>query len=146
MSLLFLEKTYDIYFLMDCFSCVNRIMQLAVEYESNALFVKVDTDNEYEFAHDMQVFFAFINLFSNYDSLFAWISSEIFIRFILWKLTLQNLSQVRGLPTLFFISPDSNKDVIRTEGLIPAQMIRDIIDNEMWDGQESQPSYLNSGV
>lgn len=30
-------------------------LQLAVEYEGNALFVKVDTDDEYEFARDMQV-------------------------------------------------------------------------------------------
>jgi len=29
--------------------------QLAVEYENNALIVKVDTDDEYEFARDMQV-------------------------------------------------------------------------------------------
>lgn len=41
-------------------------------------------------------------------------------------------AQVRGLPTLFFISPDPNKDAIRTEGLIPLQMMRDIINNEMW--------------
>lgn len=33
----------------------NFIWQLAVEYESNALIVKVDTDDEYEFARDMQV-------------------------------------------------------------------------------------------
>lgn len=30
-------------------------MQLAVEYENNAMIVKVDTDEEYEFAKDMQV-------------------------------------------------------------------------------------------
>ncbi|KAG1367952.1 Thioredoxin-like protein CITRX, chloroplastic [Cocos nucifera] len=65
---------------------------LAVEYESNALFVKVDTDDEYEFAQNMQV---------------------------------------RGLPTLYFISPDPNKDAIRTEGLVPSEMIKNIIDNEM---------------
>lgn len=41
-------------------------------------------------------------------------------------------SQVRGLPTLYFISPDSSKDAIRTEGLIPIQMMRDIIDNDLW--------------
>ncbi|XP_027181115.1 thioredoxin-like protein CITRX, chloroplastic isoform X2 [Coffea eugenioides] len=65
---------------------------LAVEYENNVLIVKVDTDNEYEFARDMQV---------------------------------------RGLPTLYFISPDPRKDAIRTEGLIPIQMMRDIIENEI---------------
>lgn len=43
----------------------------------------------------------------------------------------KKLLQVRGLPTLFFISPDPTKDAIRTEGLIPLQMMRDIIDNEM---------------
>lgn len=32
-----------------------NVLQLAVEYEDNALFVKVDTDDEYEFAKDMQV-------------------------------------------------------------------------------------------
>jgi hypothetical protein len=36
------------------FGC-NILLQLAVEYEDNALFVKVDTDDEYEFAKDMQV-------------------------------------------------------------------------------------------
>lgn len=30
-------------------------MQLAVEYEKNVMIVKVDTDDEYEFARDMQV-------------------------------------------------------------------------------------------
>ncbi|KAM5551610.1 thioredoxin-like protein CITRX, chloroplastic [Rosa sericea] len=66
--------------------------KLAVEYESNIKVIKVDTDDEYEFARDMQV---------------------------------------RGLPTLLFISPDPSKDAIRTEGLIPLQMMRDIIDNEL---------------
>ncbi|CAN1128082.1 Thioredoxin-like protein CITRX, chloroplastic [Linum perenne] len=65
---------------------------LAVEYENKALIIKVETDDEYEFARDMQV---------------------------------------RGLPTLLFISPDPNKDAIRAEGLIPIQMMRDILDNDM---------------
>lgn len=33
--------------------------QLAVEYENNAKIVKVDTDDEYEFARDMQVLISF---------------------------------------------------------------------------------------
>ncbi|CAN8269947.1 unnamed protein product [Cochlearia groenlandica] len=75
-----------------CILMAQELEMLAVEYESNAMIVKVDTDDEYEFARDMQV---------------------------------------RGLPTLFFISPDPSKDAIRTEGLIPIQMMRDIIDNDM---------------
>ncbi|XP_029121107.1 thioredoxin-like protein CITRX2, chloroplastic isoform X2 [Elaeis guineensis] len=75
-----------------CIIMAQELEMLAVEYESNALFVKVDTDDEYEFARDMQV---------------------------------------RGLPTLYFISPDPNKDAIRTEGLVPSEMIKNIIDNEM---------------
>ncbi|KAK9682172.1 hypothetical protein RND81_10G055400 [Saponaria officinalis] len=75
-----------------CILMAQELEMLAVEYEKNALIVKVDTDNEYEFARDMQV---------------------------------------RGLPTLYFISPDPNKDAIRTEGLIPIQMMRDILDNQM---------------
>ena len=75
-----------------CILMAQELEMLAVEYESSAIIVKVDTDDEYEFARDMQV---------------------------------------RGLPTLFFISPDQNKDAIRTEGLIPIQMMRDIIDKEM---------------
>ncbi|RZB80657.1 Thioredoxin-like protein CITRX, chloroplastic isoform B [Glycine soja] len=67
-------------------------IDLAVEYQNKALIVKVDTDEEYEFARDMQV---------------------------------------RGLPTVFFISPDPNKEAIRTEGLVPIQMMRDIIDKDM---------------
>jgi hypothetical protein len=34
-------------------------VQLAVEYEKNAMIVKVDTDDEYEFARDMQVIILF---------------------------------------------------------------------------------------
>ncbi|XP_060218309.1 thioredoxin-like protein CITRX, chloroplastic [Lycium barbarum] len=75
-----------------CILMAQELEMLAVEYESNALIVKVDTDDEYEFARDMQV---------------------------------------RGLPTLYFISPDPNKDAIRTEGLIPIQMMRDIINNDL---------------
>lgn len=75
-----------------CILMAQELEMLAVEYEKNAIIIKVDTDDEYEFAHSMQV---------------------------------------RGLPTLFFISPDPNKEAIRTEGLIPIQMMRDIIDNEM---------------
>ncbi|KAL3732571.1 hypothetical protein ACJRO7_029253 [Eucalyptus globulus] len=75
-----------------CILMAQELEMLAVEYENNAMIVKVDTDDEYEFARDMQV---------------------------------------RGLPTLYFISPDPNKDAIRTEGLIPIQMMRDILDNEM---------------
>ncbi|CAN0843883.1 Thioredoxin-like protein CITRX, chloroplastic [Linum grandiflorum] len=75
-----------------CILMAQEIEMLAVEYESKAVVVKVETDDEYEFARDMQV---------------------------------------RGLPTLLFISPDPNKDAIRTEGLIPIEMMRDILDNEM---------------
>ncbi|XP_021888350.1 thioredoxin-like protein CITRX, chloroplastic [Carica papaya] len=75
-----------------CILMAQELEMLAVEYENNAMIVKVDTDEEYEFAKDMQV---------------------------------------RGLPTLFFISPDPTKDAIRTEGLIPIQMMRDILDKEM---------------
>ncbi|XP_057807905.1 thioredoxin-like protein CITRX1, chloroplastic [Salvia miltiorrhiza] len=75
-----------------CVLMAQELEMLAVEYENNAVIVKVDTDDEYEFSRDMQV---------------------------------------RGLPTLYFISPDPKKDAIRTEGLIPIQMMRDILDNEM---------------
>ncbi|KAJ8573061.1 hypothetical protein K7X08_009572 [Anisodus acutangulus] len=75
-----------------CILMAQELEMLAVEYENNALIVKVDTDDEYDFARDMQV---------------------------------------RGLPTLYFISPDPNKDAIRTEGLIPIQMMRDIINNDL---------------
>ncbi|KAG6585265.1 Thioredoxin-like protein CITRX, chloroplastic, partial [Cucurbita argyrosperma subsp. sororia] len=75
-----------------CILMAQELEMLAVEYENNAMIIKVDTDDEYEFSRDMQV---------------------------------------RGLPTLFFISPDPKKEAIRTEGLIPIQMMRDIIDKEM---------------
>ncbi|KAJ0985959.1 hypothetical protein J5N97_004315 [Dioscorea zingiberensis] len=75
-----------------CILMAQELEMLAVEYENNALFVKVDTDDEYDFARNMQV---------------------------------------RGLPTLYFISPDPSKDAIRTEGLVPSEMIKNIIDNEL---------------
>ncbi|KAK8923600.1 hypothetical protein KSP39_PZI019103 [Platanthera zijinensis] len=75
-----------------CILMAQELEMLAVEYEQNALFIKVDTDDEYELAQDMQI---------------------------------------RGLPTLYFISPDPNKNAIRVEGLVPREMIKNIIDNEM---------------
>nr|XP_043611624.1 thioredoxin-like protein CITRX, chloroplastic [Erigeron canadensis] len=38
-----------------CILMAQELEMLAVEYESNAMIVKVDTDDEYEFARDMQV-------------------------------------------------------------------------------------------
>ncbi|MCO5591456.1 hypothetical protein L7F22_045439 [Adiantum nelumboides] len=39
--------------------------------------------------------------------------------------------QVRGLPTVFFISKDPQKNVIRTEGILPNEVYRDIIMNDL---------------
>ncbi|KAH9604904.1 hypothetical protein KSS87_001183 [Heliosperma pusillum] len=75
-----------------CILMAQDLEMLVVEYENNALIVKVNTDDEYEFARDMQV---------------------------------------RGLPTVYFLSPDPSKDAIRTEGLIPIEMMREIINSLM---------------
>ena len=37
----------------------------------------------------------------------------------------------RGLPTLVFISPDKTKPALRTEGMLPADQIKEIIINEL---------------
>ena len=39
--------------------------------------------------------------------------------------------QIRGLPTLIFISPDKTKPALRTEGMLPAEQIKEIIENEL---------------
>ncbi|CAG9466049.1 unnamed protein product [Pedinophyceae sp. YPF-701] len=39
--------------------------------------------------------------------------------------------QIRGLPTLVFISPDGEKPALRTEGLLPSDTIKEIIANEL---------------
>lgn len=39
--------------------------------------------------------------------------------------------QIRGLPTLVFVSKDVDKLAIRTEGLLPTDAIRDIIEKEI---------------
>lgn len=39
--------------------------------------------------------------------------------------------QIQGLPTLIFVGMDADKPALRTEGLLPAQSIIDIIQNEM---------------
>lgn len=36
-----------------------------------------------------------------------------------------------GLPTLVFISPDKEKPALRTEGMLPAEQIKEIIKNEL---------------
>lgn len=41
------------------------------------------------------------------------------------------LLQIQGLPTMLFISPNDQKPVLRTEGLLPAETIKKIIRNEL---------------
>lgn len=58
-------------------TCTHRV-QLAVEYENNAMIVKVDTDDEYEFARDMQVTFLFTPfVHSQRKQLRFWLKTEI---------------------------------------------------------------------
>ncbi|KAH7281789.1 hypothetical protein KP509_36G062900 [Ceratopteris richardii] len=39
--------------------------------------------------------------------------------------------KIEGLPTLVFVSKDAEKNAIRTEGLLPSDVIRNIIENEL---------------
>ena len=39
--------------------------------------------------------------------------------------------QIQGLPTLIFVGMDTEKPALRTEGLLPAQSIIDIVTNEL---------------
>jgi thiol-disulfide isomerase/thioredoxin len=114
-----------------CVLMAQDIEMLAVEYENNALFVKVDTDDEYELARDMQVYTSLHTLSKENSNHSFVLVYNLFLQCFLnthhgWKI------QVRGLPTLYFFSPDQSKDALRTEGLIPIDMIRNIIDNELW--------------
>eukprot|EP00246_Nothoceros_aenigmaticus_P008153 TRINITY_DN22664_c0_g1_i1.p1 TRINITY_DN22664_c0_g1~~TRINITY_DN22664_c0_g1_i1.p1 ORF type:complete len:189 (+),score=20.07 TRINITY_DN22664_c0_g1_i1:25-591(+) len=75
-----------------CILLAQELEMLAVQYGEDVRFLKVDTDEEYELAHQMQV---------------------------------------RGLPTLIFVSKDPEKHAIRVEGLMPSQVLRDIIEKEL---------------
>lgn len=44
---------------------------------------------------------------------------------------LANKMQIRGLPTIIFVSKDCEKNAIRTEGLLPLDVMRSIIENEL---------------
>ncbi|KAK9905834.1 hypothetical protein WJX75_007277 [Coccomyxa subellipsoidea] len=39
--------------------------------------------------------------------------------------------QIQGLPTMVFVGTDPNKPALRTEGLLPANVIKEIIENEL---------------
>jgi thioredoxin len=39
--------------------------------------------------------------------------------------------QIQGLPTMIFIGTDNNKPALRTEGLLPAETIKNIIAKEL---------------
>lgn len=75
-----------------CILLAQQLEMLAVEYGPTVKFVKIDTDEEYELAQQLQI---------------------------------------RGLPTMVFISPDSQKPAIRTEGLLPNETIKTIIETEL---------------
>lgn len=75
-----------------CILLAQQLEMLAVEYGPAVQFVKIDTDEEYALAQQLQI---------------------------------------RGLPTMVFISPDSQKPAIRTEGLLPNETIKTIIETEL---------------
>ncbi len=39
--------------------------------------------------------------------------------------------QIQGLPTMVFVSTDKSKPALRTEGLLPADVIKEIIEKEL---------------
>tara|TARA_B100001142_G_scaffold277856_1_gene287661 strand:- start:711 stop:932 length:222 start_codon:yes stop_codon:yes gene_type:complete len=39
--------------------------------------------------------------------------------------------QIQGLPTLVFVGTDKTKPALRTEGMLPAEMVKNIIANEL---------------
>ncbi len=39
--------------------------------------------------------------------------------------------QIQGLPTMVFVGMDKDKPALRTEGLLPAEVIKEIIEKEM---------------
>jgi len=45
--------------------------------------------------------------------------------------TLSSQLQIQGLPTMVFVGTDNTKPALRTEGLLPAQTIMDIVNNEL---------------
>eukprot|EP00897_Mesotaenium_endlicherianum_P000845 jgi/Mesen1/10761/ME000091S10310 len=71
-----------------CVLLAQELEKLALEYGSAVQFVKVDTDEEYQLAQQLEI---------------------------------------RGLPTMVFVSHDKTKPAQRTEGLLPRQTIMEII-------------------
>ena len=39
--------------------------------------------------------------------------------------------QIQGLPTLVFVGTDTSKPALRTEGMLPAEMVKSIITSEL---------------
>ncbi|CAI5500477.1 unnamed protein product [Closterium sp. NIES-64] len=72
-----------------CILLAQELEQLAVEYHGEVLFLKVDTDEEYELANQLEI---------------------------------------RGLPTVVFVSKDKSKLAVRTEGLLPIASIKQLIE------------------
>lgn len=73
-----------------CVLLAQELEKLALDYNGQVKFLKVDTDEEYELASQLEI---------------------------------------RGLPTMVFLSRDKDKVGSRMEGLHSSQTIREIIDN-----------------
>jgi thioredoxin-like negative regulator of GroEL len=53
---------------------------------------------------------------------------------------LSNSLQIQGLPTLIFIGTDASKPALRTEGLLPASVIVEIVEKELEGGEADASS------
>lgn len=50
---------------------------------------------------------------------------HLFARYCTWRM------QIQGLPTMVFVGVDPSKPALRTEGLLPAASIKEIIQSEL---------------
>ena len=96
-------------------------IQVAEELGDSVRIVKVDTDENQELSNQLRV------------------SGLCYVVAVCCSLSVQMrclrralcLVQIEGLPTMVFVGTDPTKPAIRTEGLLPAGTIKDIIRDEL---------------
>ena len=106
---------------------MHLLLQVAEQLGDKVKILKVDTDENPELSNQLRV--RSLRKFPLHDAPSQALNTDC-----------ATTLQIEGLPTMVFVGTDQSKPAIRTEGLLPAETILTIINEELTKLPDIQPA------